>query len=182
MYEYKSVTLIDFFLNDEIKRRRKEFLVENSEKRVINFMNLFLNYYASQGWELVTIHRIDNSLPAAVDMLAKNQSVVSSIFFEAITPKQHGGAFEFYIFRRLTASSSSNFSGSQAQAHAHAPSSTIEVVDSSSAKDKLVSLGYKISYVRGLDGKSKYEVKKNSEVNYFSTPEEFIDYAKSIEN
>lgn len=101
MYEYKSVTLVDFFFEEEIKLRRKEFEVENTEKRAINFMNLFLNYYSSKGWELDSVHKIDKSLDDAVYDFAKNKSVVSSMFNKMLTPTIIGG-YEFYIFKRLT--------------------------------------------------------------------------------
>jgi hypothetical protein len=99
MYEYKSVTLVDFFFEEEIKLRRKEFEVENTEKRAINFMNLFLNYYSSKGWELDRVHRIDKSLDDAVDDFSKNKSVVYSILNKMLTPTLIGG-YEFYIFKR----------------------------------------------------------------------------------
>jgi hypothetical protein len=111
MYEYKSVTLVDFFFEEEIKLRRKEFEVENTEKRAINFMNLFLNYYSSKGWELDSVHKIDKSLDDAVYDFAKNKSVVSSMFNKMLTPTIIGG-YEFYIFKRIAGVKTTNTSES----------------------------------------------------------------------
>lgn len=100
MYEYKSVTLVDFFFEEEIKSRRKEFEVENTEKRAINFMNLFLNYYSSKGWELDRTHKLDKSLDDAVDDFAKNKNLVFSTLGKIFAQKSLVGGYEFYIFKR----------------------------------------------------------------------------------
>ena len=56
---------------------------------------------------------------------------------------------------------------------------SVEINSMSTAKNKLIDLGFNVNLVRTTDGKTRYEVKKDTTVEFFYSPEDLINFAKN---